>query len=68
MKIDIATFRGKDAIKHLNREAFPETENKLTADLALGLLSDRGVSLVIEKGCGISGYVAFHGSSSRRRS
>ncbi|MDA7509659.1 hypothetical protein N8702_00220 [Verrucomicrobia bacterium] len=67
MKIDIATFRGKDAIKHLNQEAFPETENKLTADVALGSLSDRVVSLVTEKGCGIAGYVAFHESSNRRR-
>ena len=67
MKIDIATFRGKDAIKHLNQEVFPETQNKLTADLALGLLRDQVVSLVTEKGFGIGGYVAFHGPSNRRR-
>ena len=28
MKIDLATFWDKDAIKNLNREAFPETEKK----------------------------------------
>ena len=67
MKIDIATFWGKDAVKNMNREAFPKTENKLTADVALGSLSDRVVSLVTEKGCGIANYVAFHGSSNRCR-
>ena len=67
MKIDLAVFWDKDAIKNLNREAFPETEKKLTADLTLGFLSDQVVSLVSEKGCGIAGFVAFHGSSNRRR-
>jgi hypothetical protein len=38
----------------MNREAFPETENKLTADLALGLLSDQVVLLVTEKGCRVT--------------
>ncbi|MDB4642289.1 hypothetical protein OAG07_02340 [Verrucomicrobia bacterium] len=67
MKIDIATFWGKDAVKNMNREGFPETENRLTADPALGSLSDQVVSLVTEKGCRVAGYVAFHGSSNGRR-
>ena len=67
MRIDITTIRSKDAVKDMNREAFPETEKKLTADLTLGFLSDQVVSLVSEKGCGIAGFVAFHGSSNRRR-
>ena len=49
MKIDLAAFWDKDAIKNLNREAFPEPEKKLTADLTLGFLSDQVVSLVSEK-------------------
>jgi len=66
MKIDTTTFWGKGAKKDVNQEGFPETENRLTADPALGSLSDQVVSLVTAKGCRFAGYVAFHRSSNRR--
>ena len=67
MRIDITTLRSKYAVKDMNREAFPETVNKLTADPALGSLSVQFVSIVTKKGSGVTGCVAFPRSSDRRR-
>ena len=67
MRIDITTIRSKDAVKDMNREAFPETVNNLTADPALGLLSVQVVSNVTKKGSGVTGCIAFPRSLNRRR-
>ena len=67
MRIDITTFRCKDAVKDVDREAFPETVNKLTAGPALGSLSVQVVSIVTKKGSGVTGCVAFPRSLDRRR-
>ena len=59
MKIRTATLSDKDAINRVYINAFPESENELVANLALDLFSDKTVSLVAEKDCGIVGHVAF---------